>query len=380
MGGWMDNDTAPPDVSNQGAEAHWGLTGRRMRFTKYSIPRSGLNLSNYDGKKRCKSQADNCPDTYLSVKVTTNPGHTISFQNSTSLLIAIQYIIANESWSDNRTTWEETRVTAHECGLYLCVNEYQDIVQQGTLQEKVLSSWTDKTPGSYSSDKKNVKEYLKWINNSLDMGPGWTRLSDLQITIPPRDYASRAANQTQQTFNVTQTAIMSFLGIFTQGFSFGPSDTTKFLVYPALGLYKPPGLMAGLGEFKNITAAIENIALSLTKWMRDREFDSNPTTGTATMMVVFSRVQWGFLVLPAVSLLTGLVFAGLSIWETHRLKRPVFKDSALATLACAPDGEFRLGLQQAAADGSLQVVGRKGRATLEYQDGFPRLIERKGEL
>lgn len=133
-------------------------------------------------------------------------------------------------------------------------------------------------------------------------------------------------------------------------------------MYPALGMGQPnAGLMSGLGRSSDIPSTIDNVALSLTKWIRDRELETSPMRGKATHMVIITHVRWNYLWFPGASLLTGIVFVILCMWETQKLKNPALKDSILAALAGAPDEDLRLRLKQAAVNGKLQKIGRKGK-------------------
>ncbi len=76
-------------------------------------------------------------------------------------------------------------------------------------------------------------------------------------------------------------------------------------------------------------------------------------------MVIITHVRWNCLWFPGASLITGIVFVTLCMWETQKLKNSALKDSLLATLACTPDEDLRLRLEQAAVNGKLQEIGRK---------------------
>ncbi|KAF4973078.1 hypothetical protein FSARC_509 [Fusarium sarcochroum] len=379
---WMPEDgESLPDVSNQGAHANHRMGGH-VANTKHAITKLNFSLSNYDGKPRCLSENDNCPDTYLSSRVTANPGQTITFTNLSTMIIAIQYLAADESWRENRTQWETTKVTAQGCALSFCVNEYETIISQGSLHENVVSSWMNKSRGSFSSDQENVEAFLKYNNHSLAMGRSLVELSDLQIRIP--DEYHHATNLSEMAFNITHPTLVSLQNILDEGFrepgmASSISVIPRTLIYPALGLRSPPSFMIGLGKAKDIRTTIENVALSLTKWMRDRELETNPVVGSAETMVVIIRVRWYFLLVPAISFLVGMAFAILIIWETLRLGRPSFKDSILAALACAPDGDLRLNLQQKAAAGSLQALGRESKVVWEDNCEIGQLREKKVE-
>lgn len=371
-----------PDISNKAMEANFGMGGQRISITKHRLPEVDLDLSNYHGKSRCPGIKNGCPDTYLAAKVTTNPGHTISFEKLDTMLLAVQFLQANESWQNNQSTWEETAVTSHECSLFFCVNEYEAVVEEGILHEKVVSSWRARNRPSYHSQQKEVQQFFEYANETLDMDGAWVgKLSDLQIAITAEDYTNHTEKSSQVSYNITEESIVSILKNLKGGFNLedcvsDPSCTAQSgrYIYPALGGPKPPGLLTGLGETNNITLTFENVALSLTKWMRDREFASSSTArGNATTTIVITRVQWEFLGFPAATLAAGIIFAALSIWEAQRLRRQAWKDSAMATLAHAPTGDFKAKLQMAAATGKIADVGKSSGVIMKYRDGLGRL-------
>ncbi|KAF5597648.1 hypothetical protein FPCIR_3532 [Fusarium pseudocircinatum] len=252
-------------------------------------------------------------------------------------------------------------------------------------------SLPDREPNSYTNDDKNFKAFMKYTNHSLDMGTQLAELSDLQIKIPDEGYKRQDSNLRQQYFNITQLTIIALYNILSDGFGIirNSNDlkdlsrpyinlsTTK-LIYPALGMGQPnAGLMSGLGQAIDIPSTINNVALSLTKRIRDRELEMSPMKGHATRMVVITHVRWNYLWFPGANLITGIAFAILCMWETKKLKKPALKDSILAALACAPDEDLRLRLKQAAANGKLQDIGRKLDVRWEEDDEFAQLKERR---
>ncbi|EXK83057.1 hypothetical protein FOQG_12726 [Fusarium oxysporum f. sp. raphani 54005] len=376
-----------PDVSNPSPYFDWA-NGRNFTFLKHEISELNISISNYNGSRHCRDLSQQCPDTYLCARVTTNPGQTLTFGNLSTIVMAIQYLVSNETWLDDKTTWEDTNVGARECALSLCVNEYHDVLSQGVLQEAVASSWTDREPGSYTNDDKNVKAFIKYTNHSLDMGILLVDLSDLQIKILDRDYKRQASALRKQYFNITQTTIIALQNVLSDGFG-GIRDLkspyrdyvdgiSKKLLYPALEMNQSTaGFLSGLGRSSDIPATLDNVALSLTKWIRDRELEVSPMVGNATSMVIVTRLRWNYLWFPGASLITGMMFAVLCMWETQKLKKPALKDSILATLACAPDEDLRLCLKQAAATERLQEVGRKLEVRWEEDGEFGQLKEKK---
>ncbi|KAF4428831.1 hypothetical protein FACUT_9288 [Fusarium acutatum] len=278
-----------PDVSNPSPYADWA-NDQNFTFFKHEIPEINISISNYNGSRQCRDSSRRCPDTYL---VTTNPGRTLMFGNLSTILMAIQYLVANETWLDDKTTWENTKVSARECAISFCVNEYHNVLSQGILQETITSSWVDKEPESYTSDDKSVKAFLKYTNHSLDMCLQLAQLSYLQIKIPDGDYKRQASILRQEYFNITQTTIIALQNVLSDEFGQirdlkSPHQdyidgTSKKLLYIAWGMGQPAtGFMSGLSRSNDIPATLDNVALSLTNWIRDRELQKSPMKGNAT--------------------------------------------------------------------------------------------------
>ncbi|CCT75709.1 uncharacterized protein FFB20_00976 [Fusarium fujikuroi] len=145
------------------------------------------------------------------------------------------------------------------------------------------------------------------------MGIKLARLSDLQIKIPDGDYKRQASNLQQQYFNITQLTIIALYNVLSDGFGiirnynaiedlsrpYIDISSTK-LMYPALGMGQPnAGLMSGLGRSNDIPSTINNVALSLTKWIRDRELETSPMRGKPHVWLslhMFDGIACGFLV------------------------------------------------------------------------------------
>ncbi|UPL03817.1 hypothetical protein LCI18_014751 [Fusarium solani-melongenae] len=250
-GGWQRNDTLT-EVSNKDFFANWGLFGEEpIPWTRHEIPELGLDLTNYDGKRKCGPGNVECPDTYLSVTFTTNPGRTMSFRNSSNLVLAIQYLQADKSWRENETTWQETHVETQECGLYFCVNEYETSLEQGVLKERVVNSWTNKTANSHNAPvpsnlteyphnapvPSNLTEYRQHLNNTLDLFPNYRNLTDLQLFVPDEHNKGLV----KETFNITQPSIVLLFDNIRRGLQEAdgrdapPWNGTRSFVYPSFG-------------------------------------------------------------------------------------------------------------------------------------------------
>lgn len=380
--GWVPGEEREPGeeippISNQAASGRApNLTGT---ITTWANPGTGLNISNYDGLTNCDDDGSSCSDTYMTAIVTTNPGLTLSFADSRTLILAMQVLQADSSWEKNETKWEDTKVTGVECSLSYCVNIYEPRSETGILHEEAITSWTNMTPDSFSSDRKDEidREWENYVNYTLDnsLWGDWER-SDLQIFIP-NDHEGQKPEFAGETFNITQGAITSMIQIFTQVFGpLGKSDHSLF-IYPSLGYVEQPGFIYSMGETGNTTKSFETVARSLTKWMRDRVPKESYLSGEVRQMVVITRVQWKYIVWPSATLLGGIIFSILSIMETKRMKVPAWRNNVLATLANGPSPVLERNLETALLTKNLSGMARKTTVIFEYRDGLGKLVQRE---
>lgn len=119
-----------------------------------------------------------------------------------------------------------------------------------------------------------------------------------------------------------QATAVALLNVFKDGFGVSECEagnTTCYkesqpLTYPCLGKVQALPFIVGMGGSSDVARTIERVALSITKWMRDCQFWSSLVLGVESRMIVFTRVQWAYLVFPATVLLLGLVFVIVSMW------------------------------------------------------------------
>ncbi|KAK1825895.1 hypothetical protein QBC39DRAFT_270071 [Podospora conica] len=407
--GWPDNATMP-DITNTGFRANFAMVNDPHPYTKYTVAQNlapGLNLSNYDGPTRCKPGSLGCPDTYLAGRIQTNPGQTIHFSDMQTLIMAFQYMAADASWPANKTLWEDTPVSAGECALYYCVNAYASKIERGELVETTVGTWTDKTPGSYSSlfDQDDMDVYTAFSNHTLDYTTafGDFERSDLQLQIPPSAASafSLSAEAASIKFNVSQGTIGTTITYLTQTMGGHVRDSTPEFVafhYPSLGGWSSPSdLMTNLGaaskvssgnstSSQRIVTAFNHTAQAFTKWMRDRAFQDggvNPEqsingqqllVGNVLRATVIFSTQWLFLVWPATTLLLAVVFVALSVWDTKAKGLPPWEGSSLVTLAFGLDEGDRAELRDALLKKDAQAAARGMQARFRKGGTQPGLV------
>ncbi|KAK0649745.1 hypothetical protein B0T16DRAFT_457127 [Cercophora newfieldiana] len=369
---WHWVNEPPNNITNQGVRVSPDVG--EYDYTQYEIPSLGLSLSNYNGPNLCTGQTL-CPDTYLTGRAQTNPGRTLTFQNYQTLLFSLATISVNVSWLENTTVWEDTKVTASECALYYCINAYDSNVKMGVLDETIVASWADRVPGSYQDAKSPEFQTLDKSNNhTLDYPFGKFKLSQLELRIPINDSRYPASRRSIPPFNISYGDVGTTIR-FLKSFA-NTTEADPLLVFPLRGSPSRSPLIRALGSLllarRSMPDAFEAAALSMTKWMRDRELSHSPVTGTVTRSSVIFRAQWTFLACPAATLLAGSVFVVMSIWDSKRKRLPAWKGSSLVTLAFGLGEGDRDEVREAVAGGNGYAIARSRKARLdgEKDSGF----------
>lgn len=369
---WGNSSQIPPTSNN----AMWATMqyDHSNNWTSHELPQSGFNISNWDGMKVCNSSIKNCPDTYYTSRVTTNPGQTMSFHDERAMILSVQGMQPTNSWEDNQTAWEDTHVDALECALTFCINEYEADAESGTLNETATGSWSKRSDGSYL-DPDGMLEietaYTEWLNYSL--AALYVHRSDLQLYVPEGNSSFSGLK-----YNISQSAVVGVLDVFFEGFDVelmatdALNNATKY-IYPSKGNEDPPRFMQGLGDNHDLETTFENLAASLTKWMRDRELDETPVAGRVLRTMVVMKVTWWYLAVPGSVLGLGVLFVVMAILETKRLKLPAWKTDALVPLVHGHDRELIGKLEAAAEENGLHRVSKSTRVSLRDAKGLRKL-------
>lgn len=298
--------------------------------------------------------------TYVAAATVVNPGHTISFQDMDTLIAAVGIIKPGENFEG--FNMNDVSVLAAECSLYFCVNAYQSKVIGGVMKESVTPLGSQRVAGSYAPvrpmDPETLAEYEIFTNHSI-CGPGYVGFnrSDLQLQISP-DQARQAElpSDAPLIFNITQrTLCTASYTLEKQVFQGGVANWPGLVGQNAL-----PTLVASVlnrSQSQGIPIIFDNIAQSLTTWIRDNADDSQ--IGYQEEWVIYIQVQWLCLIMPLCITMCGCLFLGLTIVETQHAQLPSWKAGVLPNLAHALDTDTRNQLRLAAANGVMEKVARK---------------------
>ncbi|KAL8793432.1 MAG: hypothetical protein Q9195_004018 [Heterodermia aff. obscurata] len=221
-------------------------------------------------------------------------------------------------------------VTANQCFLYWCVNNYDSSVSDGHLNEKITSSWY--ANGTYW-----------WSNHGI--------MNDERIDlIPPGISPSTSPNPNFTVAYLAHVGISEFLA-------------QKLTLSNSIAI-SPDALSSSLDETSNASsyeysqdllrifrdsepdAIFANIAKSMTRNIRDQNASmqtntsdgyfnlagGGPAGGIAREAYIFVSVRWAWLAFSAVLVLLTCLFLGLTVLSTARHDVAVWKSSPIPLL------------------------------------------------
>lgn len=312
-------------------------------YTKYTLPY--VSLSNFDTGKLFPA--------YMAAAAVSNPGLTVSFQEDNTLIAAVAIIRAASVY--NGSNWSDTPVRATECALSFCTSAYSARVDNGILTESVLGSWSNRDLNSYAyipshlwtmSDEK-FQVYEDYNNHSLRNTAFDFGRSDLQLRIT-KDEAIEKSLPPDSTllFNISQSAVESISYSFTdQLFTAGqvtwpypswvtnPDARIKGILDPLIAQ------ALGTIQTEDYPGFFENMAHTVTSFMRD--YSNTTQIGAQNEWVIHIRVQWEYLILPALVIVGSCLVLLFTMLETKSRRIEPWKSDVLATFIHSIDAEIR---------------------------------------
>ncbi|KAI0196442.1 hypothetical protein F4808DRAFT_439688 [Astrocystis sublimbata] len=302
---------------------------------------------------------------YIAASSVLSPDGSVAFQHLKSMFMAAGIVRASETYEQKVTQWEDTKVTATECALYLCVRAYQSRVENGVLSEDILGTWSDRVDGSYRIVKditdphmndQDFEEFEKEHNYTLCPSTlhstSFSRL-DLQMSVPAAEARRVSLPAEQQlTFNATQGGICGSL--MQVGPTLFGTEEDAAVVWPDTNLDTTVLRISSemLHASDDYERTFARLATSLTNWIRDSasastsgDANGGRHRGTQQEWATYIRVRWGYLALPLVAFSAGCAFVALSIFNTRRLGLEPWKADVNATFAYAVDAETRAQLR-----------------------------------
>ncbi|KAL8685577.1 MAG: hypothetical protein Q9224_005763 [Gallowayella concinna] len=262
-------------------------------------------------------------------------------------------------------------VTAFECGLWYCVNEYSSAVVNGSLVETSASAPSTRSPKS-------------WQVLPLPEQPHFT--VQQKIKNPPPDTLNyyedsssllRTDLQLGAGFNLTQRAIYGIGKAMNETFLVTPavndtSGRTRFINSYILArgqsvTYHPTVMQALHNHPFDLDATFAALAKSMTNAIRGNGDDHTVATGQAGTYTVLFEVHWPYLILPATLALVGAAFLLTVIYRTRAAGIAVWGSDVMPSVALGA----RLG---PIFDGDMRLSRMSGIAKLQSVQ-YPKLSE-----
>lgn len=244
-------------------------------------------------------------------------------------------------------------VLAVNCTFYPCLRQYHSIVNNGMLQETVISDTAMYSPTSPQDDEDNTDPstllqpcfldgQLYDVSNisqvsQLD-GRQWRNVSfnGSEVEAPDECIYTLAAPLLHAIFNFLRDNLLA--GVCRRDESnTGYSETTfgnRSNVFCENGYWQEELYGSGFATFDSVHALMRNLALAATNRIRitgkgvDRKTPEF-AEGTVWETTVCAQVDWRWLALPAtVELLTLVLLLAILAYDWRR-SRPVWKSSAL---------------------------------------------------
>jgi hypothetical protein len=232
-----------------------------------------------------------------------------------------------------------------ECLFHWCIRSYQASHSDGFLHEKLVSTYAE-----------------------LPSIPGYQReMPDL----------ARISLQSSPAFN------MSFGG---ENFTIPENMTLKvgLAINSILPSLQPAmdavGQFPGKWNFVQVAPYDSNylfgsIAEAIATNMRARPNGTERINGTAWSKENFVEIRWAWISLPALLLLSTLVFVGATATKSHRHQFHAWKSSALSTLLHGLTEDARDRFDPKASPSEIEAISQKMRVRLStVQDGSTRLV------
>ncbi|XXH00032.1 hypothetical protein Hte_006373 [Hypoxylon texense] len=315
---------------------------------------------------------------------------SIAFRDKPELrpgsLFSVFYIFqAPNNISKNAIQWGvPVHHSAVEILVSLCVQTFEVSVSKGITETKLLSTVSEEAPrphrhahpGDIHCPKDRVLgAYCEWPNDGMENG-GMENLEDIFFLRNPRKPGS---DLDQDLYGTTYGFLLNLhvdmLATTPDRFSWLPSNGVADMgnllhINPIEALFLEYGIMDANILFSTVESVYHNVSTALTNQLRmlqpyNGSQNSFLINGTAWEPETYVSIRWGWITLLAAQVAFGTACCGFAIWQSHQLRIPILKSSALAMI-------FALGDEFKAPHGieSIETVReRTSKIHVRLQDG-----------
>ena len=349
----VSNSSVKGSGTTGGDQAAWfgdpnGVTdGPTITWT--ILPQQGLNINNPVDYTWGDGSTER---TTMSAQVNWDPKQSMTFQNSSTLLLWVALMWADLDQDYRYPDWPHQNVNARECGLYLCVKEFSSSVTNGTLTETSKEVASTRETTSFQREGQPPQPSLEFgpLYNPVKPVANDTR-SDLRI--------NATSSNLPASVSISQAGIQGLIYYLWHAFDDGsmwykiPNPETREIDWGqwmpnVTGLVR---LIPGTHEFQYLPDTMQvfwngrddiagsgiddifsNLAQSVTNNLRMTADNATTVSGQEGIVKTFLEVRWPWISLPCVSVIAGGLFLLLAMWDTRKSQAPLWKDSMFATL------------------------------------------------
>jgi len=310
-------------------------------ITWYLLPH-GLNINNPNDYTVANGSKERIT---MTGQANWNAGYTIKFKNSSTLLATMSLLWADLDENDEYPHWPNANIKATECGLYLCVKEFQTNMTNGTISETSKEISSSRDPSSYLRKKDGPQDtdfYHDLLDNPLDV-----ERTDLEIKMPDGSH---------EPFRMNQAGVCGLIYYIAKAFDDGTlwltkSNETSKTIYKVqilkgingMARLMPDKQMQFMPEIMQIfwdnrkgdglSTLFANIAASLTNNIRmTSDNQSSRLSGEEGKPTVVFNIRWVWIIPTVVSIILAIIFLLLVRCLTNKSDTPVWKGSTLAML------------------------------------------------
>ncbi|KAF2729492.1 hypothetical protein EJ04DRAFT_502196 [Polyplosphaeria fusca] len=326
--------------------------------TTLQLP-NGLYINNADGAPYHRPADDlyNPGDKIQTVLMTTfgtgNVSRTNTFKNSDTLLWAMSFLKMEAATNDTSRLqgWPNVSVSAVECGLTFCVNQYSSAVRRGVLYEtEAPAPNTNRHADSwqlidYLEPNVHNIHFDKYNENSLEFNSStssWPR-TDLMLG---------------DGFNISWEAVNSLSSQFQSQFlTPTPINMTEHGNYtgnldyvPVNGFYKnevnsddpnamaiSPPVLQILYNSSDLNNTFRRIGRGMSNAIRAGGDGATKPVGISYVMATYYRIEWPWIALHILVTMGAVVFIVMMMMQSAKAGVPVWKSSSLAALSKTPE-------------------------------------------
>ena len=217
--------------------------------------------------------------------------------------------------------WPNSTLSASKCALSLCIQEVQSNVTNGTLVETV-------TPLQMEAHDDGGAVTIYDPSRPND-----------QYLIP--DYV--VIRLQQYLYNFLPGVALDI----TEGPAnrYRPDYTTNYVTVSGNSTFFPNSVVEIIYNSTNLTETFANVATAMSHSMRQYADGSPRVSGQVGLDQTVVIVRWLWIILPLGSILLGLIFLAITVWQTNRGRLPLWKSGQLPLvlhgIASPQDGHAR---------------------------------------